>query len=264
MCFVHIYLCFIESQNHKKVCVGRDLKYNLVPHSLPCAGTSSTSPGFSKPLLHTRKLLKGLHEDSFSLGWATPDLSTCLHRSSAKLCSCLWPSSGLVPASLCPFYTESLSLGRSIPEYPSIPEGRVQGENHLPAPAGHISSDVAQDVKPLAFWAASAHCLLMLSFLFTTTPKSFTSRLLLVKSLPTPYLCLGLPWSTYRTHKYFVYEHKEVWAKYFICVSYMYMWLTFLLSCPIKCILTVYCAHLVSAQDVEQSKTLKRYISCFI
>jgi len=44
----------------------------------------------------------------------------------------------------------------------------------------------------LAFWAASAHCRLMLSFSSTSTPKSF-SGLLSSHSPPSLYLCLGLP-----------------------------------------------------------------------
>jgi len=45
----------------------------------------------------------------------------------------------------------------------------------------------------LAFLAASAHCQLMLSFLSTSTAKSFSSGLLSIHSLPSLYLCLGLP-----------------------------------------------------------------------
>ncbi|KAK4829642.1 hypothetical protein QYF61_005935 [Mycteria americana] len=45
----------------------------------------------------------------------------------------------------------------------------------------------------LAFWAASAHCQVMLSFSSTNTPKSFSSGLPSIPSLPSLYLCLGLP-----------------------------------------------------------------------
>jgi len=41
----------------------------------------------------------------------------------------------------------------------------------------------------LAFWAASAHCRLMLSFSSTSTPKSFSSGLLSSHSSPSLYLC---------------------------------------------------------------------------
>ena len=44
----------------------------------------------------------------------------------------------------------------------------------------------------LPFWAASAHCQLMLSFSSTSTPKSFSSGLLSSHSPPSLYLCLGL------------------------------------------------------------------------
>ena len=56
-----------------------------------------------------------------------------------------------------------------------------------------------QPVVQLAFWAASAHCHLMLSFSFTSTPKSFSSGLLSTHSLPSLYLRLGLPRPTCRT-----------------------------------------------------------------
>ncbi|KAK4812205.1 hypothetical protein QYF61_009097 [Mycteria americana] len=45
----------------------------------------------------------------------------------------------------------------------------------------------------LAFWAADAHCWVMLSFSSTSTPKSFSLGLLSIHSLPSLYLCLGLP-----------------------------------------------------------------------
>ena len=52
---------------------------------------------------------------------------------------------------------------------------------------------VMQPRTQLAFWAASAHCHLMLSFLSTNTPKSFFSGLLSIRSLPSLSLCSGLP-----------------------------------------------------------------------
>lgn len=51
----------------------------------------------------------------------------------------------------------------------------------------------------LAFWSASAHWWLMLSFLSTNTPKCFSTGLLSIPSSPIPYLCLGLPWPMCRT-----------------------------------------------------------------
>jgi len=44
----------------------------------------------------------------------------------------------------------------------------------------------------VAFWAASAHCRLLLSFPPTSTPKSFSSGLLWSHSPPSLCLCLGL------------------------------------------------------------------------
>ena len=50
----------------------------------------------------------------------------------------------------------------------------------------------------LAFWAASAHCPVLLSS-SASTPKSFSSGLLSIHSLPSLYLCLGLSWPRCRT-----------------------------------------------------------------
>ena len=45
------YTCIIESQNHRMIWVGRDLKGHLIPNCLPWAGTPSTRPDCSKPHL---------------------------------------------------------------------------------------------------------------------------------------------------------------------------------------------------------------------
>ena len=50
----------------------------------------------------------------------------------------------------------------------------------------------------LSFWDARAHCWLMLSFSSTRTPKSFSAGLLL-RSFPSLYSYLGLPWSKCKT-----------------------------------------------------------------
>ena len=49
-------------------------------------------------------------------------------------------------------------------------ESGVKGQNPLPLPAGHAA--LKQPRTRLAFWAASAHCWLTLSFSPTSTPKS--------------------------------------------------------------------------------------------
>ena len=51
----------------------------------------------------------------------------------------------------------------------------------------------------LAFWAVSTHCWVMMSFSSTSTPKSFSSRLLSIHSPLSLHLCLGLPWPMCRT-----------------------------------------------------------------
>ena len=70
-------------------------------------------------------------------------------------------------------------------------KGRAEGYNHLPCPAG--SPLLMQPRIPLAFWTASAHCWLMLSFSSTRAPKSSTS-LLEVQPLSSLYLSLKLLW----------------------------------------------------------------------
>ena len=51
----------------------------------------------------------------------------------------------------------------------------------------------------LAFWAARAHCCVILSFLSTSTLTSFSAGLLSIHSLPNLSLCLGLPRPMCRT-----------------------------------------------------------------
>ena len=51
----------------------------------------------------------------------------------------------------------------------------------------------------LAFWAVSAHCWVMLSFLSTNTPKSFSARLLYTPSSPSLYWWQVLPQPSCRT-----------------------------------------------------------------
>jgi len=48
---------------------------------------------------------------------------------------------------------------------------RVEGQDHLPHPAGHASFDAAQDT--VTFWAVRAHCWLIFSFPSTSTPGLF-------------------------------------------------------------------------------------------
>lgn len=51
----------------------------------------------------------------------------------------------------------------------------------------------------LAFWAESTHYWIMLSFTITNMPKSFSSGMPSIHSLPSLYLCLGLSWPMCRT-----------------------------------------------------------------
>lgn len=51
----------------------------------------------------------------------------------------------------------------------------------------------------MAFWAASTHCYFTLSFSPTNAPKSFPTGLLSTLTLPSLYLCSGLPQHRCRT-----------------------------------------------------------------
>jgi len=65
----------------------------------------------------------------------------------------------------------------------------------------------------LAFWAASTHCQLTLSFSSTNTPKSFSSGLLSSHSPLKLYLCLGLPQPARRTlHLALVNFMRQAWS----------------------------------------------------
>lgn len=57
-------------------------------------------------------------------------------------------------------------------------EGGVEGNNHLPQSAGHLSFNSAQD--EVSFLG----CKRVFSFLLTRTPKFFSSGLFLIHSLP--------------------------------------------------------------------------------
>ena len=63
---------------------------------------------------------------------------------------------------------------------------------------------------PLALLAANAHCWLMLSFLLTRTPKSFSAGLLSVSSSSSLYTYLGLPQSKCSTSHLALLNHNEV------------------------------------------------------
>jgi len=63
-------------------------------------------------------------------------------------------------------------------------QGRVEGQNPLPHPAGHPF--LMQPRTRLAFWAASAHCQITSSFSSIRTPKSFSTGLLSIPSSPSP------------------------------------------------------------------------------
>lgn len=74
--------------------------------------------------------------------------------------------------------------------------GKV-GQNHLFQSAAKFL--LIQPRMQLSFWTANAHCHVMLIFPFANTPKFFSSDFLSITSLPSLYLCLGLPQPRCRT-----------------------------------------------------------------
>ena len=92
------------------------------------------------------------HRVSTPLLWAesptSPVPSACLNRRGAPaLGSSLWFSSGPSPKAPHLSCVWSPRLGYSIPAGPH--KGRTEGDNHLPCPAGHSSSERAQDTTGL-------------------------------------------------------------------------------------------------------------------
>jgi len=70
-------------------------------------------------------------------------------------------------------------------------ESGIEGQNHLPRPAGRASSDAAQD--PGGLLGCKRTLLTRVSLSSTDIPKSFSSGLLPSYSPPKLYQCLGLP-----------------------------------------------------------------------
>lgn len=85
-------------------------------------------------------------------------------------------------------------------------------KGHLHWPVSHAPFDVAQ-----AFWAASAHCKLMLSFSSTITAKSFSAGLLSVIT-PSPVLCLGLLKTLYPVWKMTIGNLSIYFFKFFLLI----------------------------------------------
>jgi len=103
-------------------------------------------------------------------------------------------SSGPAPTGPCLSCAEGSGAGRRTPRGIS-PEQRGR------IPSLHVQATLL-GMQPriwLAFWSASTCCWVMLSFSSTSTLKSFSSELLSINSLPSLYLCLGLPWPMCRT-----------------------------------------------------------------
>lgn len=87
------------------------------------------------------------------------------------------------------------SLGNQIlmlwaPELDTTVQSGLEGQNHLPQPAGHTAFDVAQD--SIGFHGCECNCQVMLSFLSTNSPKPFSARQLWIHFPPSLSLCTRL------------------------------------------------------------------------
>jgi len=76
---------------------------------------------------------------------------------------------------------------------------RVEQRGRIPSLDLLATLLLMQPKTQLAFWAASTHCRVLLSSSSTMTPKSSSSGLLSIHSLPSLYLRLGLPRPMCRT-----------------------------------------------------------------
>jgi len=125
-----------------------------------------------------------------------PTLSAFPHsRGAPALVPLLWPPlAPLQQVQVCPVL-RAPELDAGLPGGCTRAEqrGRIPCLDLLPTLLG------VQPRVQLASWAASAHCWVMSSFLSTSRPKSFSSGLLSIHSLPSLYLYLGLPQPRCRT-----------------------------------------------------------------
>ena len=141
----------------------------------------------------TGRLLEGLPAAFSSPGWTAPTLSVFPHRRGVPaLWSPSWTSSGPAPAAPCP----SLCWG---PQNSRWVLTRAEYRGRIPSLDLLATLLLMQPRIRLAFWAASTHCWVILSFLSTNTLKYFSLGLLSIPSSPSLYLCLGLPQPRCRT-----------------------------------------------------------------
>lgn len=125
----------------------------------------------------------------------TPTLLVFLQRSSAPaLWSFFWPSSGLALTAPCPSYP-------GVPELKAVvhvgsQESRVQRENHLHPPAGHVSFDAAQDT--VSFLDCKCALLVYVQFFISQQPQDLLLRATLNPFISQSVLMFGTTQAQYR------------------------------------------------------------------
>lgn len=96
---------------------------------------------------------------------------------------------------------------------------RVEGQDHLPHPAGH-TSDVAQDT--IGFLCCKGTSLTHVQLANHQYPQVPSSWAVLCSHMPQPDLIVGLPWPRYKTlHFDLLIPMWFSWAQYVLC---LYSW----------------------------------------
>lgn len=116
-----------------------------------------------KLLSKTGRLQWGLFWALSSTGQTSPSPSTffLFKRGASASCTSSWPSSG--PSTLTTPHPSCAGSSRPRHSTPGgASQGRVEGNNHVPLPTGHIS--VVQPRIPLAFQSASTQNFLLFIF----------------------------------------------------------------------------------------------------
>ena len=149
--------------------------------------------GWPCPLAPTLKIFININkitsDSSFSQGWTDPGHPALPHRRGAPgPLSSLWPPSGLTPGDPCLFLLGSPELDTVLQVRPD--QGRVEGKDHLPWPAGHTPFNIPQNSTGL-----TGHKGTLQAYgqpVIHQDPRSFSAEPLSSKSSPNLYWYLWL------------------------------------------------------------------------
>ena len=138
----------------------------------------------------------------------------------------LWPSSGLTPTCPCLSWAEGSRAGCRTPGGVSPEQSRVEGQNHLPRPAGHASSDAAQDTD--GFLGCECTLVAHVQLFIHQYSEVLLHRAALNPFIPQPVLILGIaPTKMQDLHLALLNLVRFTWA-HFLSLSRS-LWMA---SCP--------------------------------